>query len=88
MVGAENVANALYNPTSPIPWAREGLRFLHSIGIKKDDAVRIATAAVDPQQTGAIIQYLKKHGANQERAERYVEELRDSIIRYASIRED
>lgn len=84
---AENAANAMYNPASPIPWIREGMRFLHRLGIREKDARNIVEAAVDPERTDELIEVLTQRGVARERAALWVDEARDAIIKGLTVQE-
>lgn len=83
----ENFANAMYQPGSPVPWAREVARFLHRIGMREADAEFIVTNATDPSKVDGILSRLEKHGMNRERALVYVDELRDALVKYSVAQE-
>lgn len=83
----EGFVNTMYAPTSPVPWIREGLRFLHKVGMTERDAKWIVNAALDPNRTQDIIDKLRKHGLSQDQAVKWEIEMRDGLVRYLNQQE-
>lgn len=87
MAAVESGVNMAYNP-GPISFIRESARFLHRVGLSERDALWIVRNATDPAQTTAIINRLKKAGADETRARAYTDQLRDAAVRYFTSTEE
>lgn len=87
MDGIESGVNALYNPTSPISWIRESARYLSRIGMSEDTANYIVNNAIDPNRAGEMIQLLEKQGMRHEQAVKWLDEFRDSFVKYSVLQE-
>lgn len=84
---AEGLVNALYNPTSPISWGREALRFMNKIGMTDRDAQWIVENSVNPQALPEVLNRLEKAGLDRQRAEAYADLLRVMATRAATTQE-
>lgn len=83
----EGFANAMYHPTSPVPWTREVARFLHRIGMTEHDAKWMVSNAIDETQAPKMIELLKKHGMSADRAAVYATTMRDGLVKYVTQQE-
>lgn len=74
-------ANAMYNPTSAIPWTREVARFVQRIGMTERDAQWIVKNVMDESKAEPLIALMRKHGMNREQADIWADSLRDGIVK-------